>query len=305
MKQHAESSSMALGKFFAGSDEWVQPEASQGGTARNELVDSLYQYLDFQVLLEVFTERLCQSHLIEGLSFSVLDLPLHYERKSISVAESFKLEFQLNHKSLALGQLTLLRSRQFLSSEVRSITALVDDLSGPLHNAVLYARACHSAYRDALTGLYNRAALDKSLLRDPTQDDLSSQPLVLLVCDVDRFKTINDNCGHPVGDEVLRQFSAKLSAITRDGDIVFRYGGDEFVIALVNTSEEGGREFAERVRRSVEQFTLYVDNACINLTTTIGVTALRKDESLDHAFLRADQALLSGKRSGKNKVVWQ
>ena len=295
---------MAHSEFFAGSGNWIQQQIGTSDIANGVVVDSLYQYLHFTSLLDAFAARLIKSHAIDGLRFEFVELPLNFEcdfglrRKS-----KYQLDFQVKHQGMSLGLLRLSRHRQFLSYEVKNISLVVESLGGPLSNAILFATAYHSAYHDSLTGLYNRAALDLSLLKKPDYGD--SLQIALLVLDVDQFKLINDNCGHAVGDEVLKQFSHSLISSVRDCDTIYRYGGDEFVVALANMNTGKGCEIAEKICRAIEERTLRVKNHRIKLTTTIGVTELRQGESLKDAFLRADKALLLGKKSGKNKVVRQ
>lgn len=266
---------------------------------------SLYQYLEMDHLIDKFSGQLHSSVPFDLLTFKCAELGQRLEKLFCKPAVEYRyqLGFSIDDRQARLGVMEIGRNRQFLSSEIRLIKARVAKLAGPLRNASLYMKACQSAYRDPLTGVKNRAALDATLSLDTATGSSALIPQVLMVCDVDRFKAINDNCGHVVGDEVLRQFATTLQANTREGDLVYRYGGDEFVIALSNSIKDGGREYAERIRQSIQRNTLYVANACINLTTTIGLTEVRQDESLDEAFLRADDALLAGKKSGKNRVV--
>lgn len=265
---------------------------------------SLYQYLDMEHLIDAFIARLSRMVPIDALSFSNPQVGQSFDKRLFESAQTFQhvLDYKLVKNGCNLGRLTLSRHHQFLSTEVRCVNASVDALSGPLHNASMYWRACQSAYLDTLTGVRNRAALDVTLSQLPPAND-SPDLSALMVCDVDRFKSINDNCGHKVGDAVLRQFAGVLQSSIRQQDLVYRYGGDEFVVVLTGNSGDSANESAERIRRSVEQTALKTDDAHINLTTTIGLTGLKAGESLDEAFLRADAALLFGKKNGKNQVI--
>ena len=267
---------------------------------------TLYRYLDLDHLLDAFIVRLKASVPVETLSFKNQQLGQSIDKhyKASRNATAHQLEYKLVDSRGYLGQLLITRRQQFLSAEVRRVNAMVEVLVGPLRNASMYWRACQSAYLDSLTGVPNRAALEAALSRANNSGNTPGAT-ALMVCDVDRFKAINDNCGHQTGDEVLRQFAGILSSRTRKTDLVYRYGGDEFVIVLADKSVVGATDFAEQIRRAISDTTLYVENACINLTTTIGLTGLRSSESLDEAFLRADEALLIGKKSGKNKVVYR
>ena len=263
----------------------------------------LYRYLEMDRLIGAFAGQLQGAVPVDCVSFKnpSLSQSIDISLKPSRSPAKYQLDYSLGDQSFYLGDLSLSRHRQFLSAEIRRINRCVDSLIGPLKNATLYKRACQSAYFDSLTGVQNRAALDATL-SCASQDDNS---IALMVCDIDRFKSINDNFGHKTGDAALQQFAQVLRSKIRKGDLIYRYGGDEFVVIFYGNSLASARESAERIRRSIEQTSLHINDACINLTTTIGITGLRAGETLDEAFLRADAALLSGKKNGKNTVVCQ
>ena len=266
---------------------------------------SLYRHIEIDSLLQAFVDRLSSAVSQDGFEFcnGDLDVDFRFGCQRMTEEVPYKLHYRIANQSDYLGVMGIGRKTQFSSAEVRRINSAVDAFAGPLNNAILYRRACQSAFRDPLTGVRNRAALDDALSQKSSTTLRRDASLVLLVCDVDRFKLVNDSFGHVVGDEVLRQFASVLQENTRDSDIVFRYGGDEFVIALQDTQLVGGSELAQRIRKAVKRTGVCADNAYINVTTTIGVTEVKQHESLDDAFLRADEALLSGKKSGKDQVI--
>lgn len=308
MKGNLEPADMALTENYTDMAVWPAAQVAdlKRSTALHEPnLATLYRHIDIDNLLAAFGEHLHMTVSFDLLEFRNSDLDV-----GISICEdetAIDLPHTLRHRITDgngyLGAMEISRTKQFRSDEVRHIKAAVNSLKGPLRNASLYKRACQSAFRDPLTGVRNRAALDEALSQKSESSLSRETSLVLLVCDVDRFKSVNDNCGHVVGDEVLRHFAQTLRDNTRESDIVYRYGGDEFVVALPATQIAGGRELAERIRLAVKSTTVYVDNACINLTTTIGLTEVTGTDSLDDAFLRADEALLNGKRLGKDRVV--
>ncbi len=124
---------------------------------------------------------------------------------------------------------------------------------------------------------------------------------VVMVCDLDNFKWINDHYGHPIGDTVLAQYSRILDSIVGVNGSVFRYGGDEFFIALDDLTAAKSARLAKNICSAAQEWVLDDGTA---ITTTVGATAVRAEETIKDAFSRADQALLSGKNSGSNKVVW-
>jgi len=292
---------MNFGELFEGKDFLSTAACSVTGRPV-EVVDSLYQYLDLQTLIEKVSVRLAESYSIKSVRFRAADVPVCVEHQSGRLsAGSTALSLPLEFQSLALGILTLQRNSRFSKLESLSLASEARALSGPCNNALLYSRACYSACHDELTGLFNRSILNSPLLGPLTL--ARHEPLVLLVCDIDHFKWINDNHGHAVGDYVLRCFSKKLQSIISDDDIVVRYGGDEFVITASNAHAEGVWTLAEKIRQTIECCKIDVEGESIELTTTVGVTTWRQEEPIENAILRADNALLQGKKSGRNKVV--
>ncbi|MEM7258042.1 MAG: GGDEF domain-containing protein, partial [Pseudomonadota bacterium] len=213
----------------------------------------------------------------------------------------FMLRYPLDYEGRALGTLIVRRSKQFRSNEVRRIRFFVDSLRGPLSNAIKYLQVWQSAYHDALTGVRNRASLDLLL----SGSDQRERPVTsMLVCDVDSFKSINDRYGHAVGDEVLCEFADLLAMNAGPGKTVYRYGGDEFVVIFFGSAADGGAQVAEQIRQAVMNHVMVSsDGHRIAITTTIGLAEVRDEETLDEAFLRADSALMQGKRASKNIVV--
>ena len=292
---------MIFGEFFEGKD-YLSVAASHFTTRPVDAIDPLYQYLDLQTLIEKVSVRLAKSYSIKSVRFRAADVPVCVEHQSGKLsAGSTALSLPLEFQSLALGTLTLHRNTRFSIRESHALASEAHALSGPCNNALLYARACYSACHDELTGLFNRSVLKSPLLSPLTV--ARHEPLVLLVCDIDHFKSINDNHGHAVGDDVLRCFSKKLQSIISDDDIVVRYGGDEFVITASNAHAEGVWTLAEKIRQSIECCKIDVEGESIWLTTTVGVTTWRQEEPIENAILRADNALLQGKKTGRNKVV--
>jgi diguanylate cyclase (GGDEF)-like protein len=157
------------------------------------------------------------------------------------------------------------------------------------------------AISDGLTGLYNHRYLHERLEEELVRLHERENELSLLYIDIDRFKTLNDARGHKAGDETLRRVARVLEQCSRRVDLAARYGGDEFVLALVESGETGAREVAERICRSVADT---VDGERRAVTVSIGIAnfprdARTKDELLD----KADWAMNAAKRSGRDRVM--
>lgn len=165
------------------------------------------------------------------------------------------------------------------------------------------AQAKRSASTDALTQVFNRSALDDHLSLVADQAFLSATPACVVMIDIDHFKTINDNFGHPVGDEVLRQVADTIvRGFLRREDFVARYGGEEFCVVAEQTSFEVTRERAERLRRAIEDSKIEAFGKRIRVSVSFGIAALDPGESAKRWLTRADEALYRAKRKGRNRI---
>lgn len=157
---------------------------------------------------------------------------------------------------------------------------------------------------DPLTGLYNRRAMEQ--FGDDLLSSENQGQLTLLALDIDLFKSINDTYGHAVGDVVIRQVADTLRKCIRGDDVAIRYGGEEFVVLLPNTSLEGAMIVAETIRHRIEALRLVrrTDNMMVRpFTISIGVSCRRPADTWDDIFQRADEALYRAKESGRNRVI--
>lgn len=155
---------------------------------------------------------------------------------------------------------------------------------------------------DPLTGLGTRVFLESPL---PSYVDFhlsEGRQVSCVFLDVDEFKTINDNLNHQVGDEVLRVIARKLEYTARNTDFAIRYGGDEFVVFLFNSSLEGAANFAERLRYRVERHPWDSVASGLRVTCSFGVAEVRSGEAITSWIRRADEALLAAKKKGRNRV---
>jgi diguanylate cyclase (GGDEF)-like protein len=158
--------------------------------------------------------------------------------------------------------------------------------------------------RDPLTGLLNRRYLDEAMAIEVQRAARTHEPLSLVMLDVDYFKRINDDHGHQAGDLALRSLARLLDANVRTGDIVCRYGGEEFVILLPDATTETAMERAECWRRLVEDSALTFNGRQIRLTASFGVATYADHAASADALVRAaDAALYDAKNGGRNRVA--
>lgn len=157
-----------------------------------------------------------------------------------------------------------------------------------------------AAVTDSLTGLFNRALLQNDLEQAQQQSHRTGSPMSLLMIDLDNFKQVNDSHGHHKGDEVLREIGDYLRKHTRAADTVFRYGGEEFLALLYDTSVDAARVVAEKIRVDLEGLRLLPDR---QVTASIGIAELGPGETIDSWLKRADDNLYLAKSCGRNRVV--
>lgn len=157
----------------------------------------------------------------------------------------------------------------------------------------------HEATTDHLTGLHNRASLDKRLAEEIARQDHYGESLSVIITDIDYFKRVNDEYGHDVGDTVLKEFAHLLTSHVRESDFVARFGGEEFMILCPNTSAEQASILAEKLRNNIANFPF---ERVGHKTASFGVAEYQQDLSAKQLFVLADQALYQAKKGGRNQV---
>jgi two-component system, cell cycle response regulator len=205
-----------------------------------------------------------------------------------------------------VGRLAVAPTARGLSRDDQRLLSLVaGELGGPLQMAALYEDARRLATTDMLTGLLNRRAFLDAIERERARSDRHAFPLSLLLLDVDHFKRVNDERGHAAGDAVLQGVARVLATVARKSDFVARWGGEEFVVALPQTSEAGARVAAERVRRAVAAETHAVPGGAerIQVTVSVGIASADAPWSVDKLVGAADAAMYTAKIAGRNRVA--
>ena len=156
---------------------------------------------------------------------------------------------------------------------------------------------------DSLTGLPNRAGLQKRMNEEYERWQRYGGQLLLVVLDVDHFKSINDRFGHLAGDKVLRLISMQVSRRLRKTDYIGRFGGEEFVVLMPGTTLDQGAIALEELRSGIEGSPFHFKNERVPVTISIGYTQFCTGDTLDNVFERADQAMYQAKEQGRNRVV--
>lgn len=156
--------------------------------------------------------------------------------------------------------------------------------------------------RDELTGAYNRRYLMQLLVQEKNRIDRGGRPMAVCILDIDHFKRVNDSYGHLAGDEVLRVIAGEAQQSLRTSDFFGRYGGEEFLMILTQTSLEGGRVIADRYRRRLEALGFPDIDPKLRISTSIGIAEYMGGEDVVQTLARADSALYRAKHLGRNRV---
>ena len=159
------------------------------------------------------------------------------------------------------------------------------------------------ARTDPLTELSNRRDIIEKIEYEQIRFERSKNPFVIIIGDLDFFKSINDKYGHDCGDYVLKEVSQIMRSTIRKQDIVGRWGGEEFIFLLPETPLEGGKVAAEKVRKKIEKSDFKYNNDLLSIKITFGVSVYNNIMDIDDCIKKADQALYRGKHKGRNCVV--
>ncbi|MDA1240100.1 MAG: GGDEF domain-containing protein [Chloroflexi bacterium] len=211
------------------------------------------------------------------------------------IGMAFTLAFALQLRVNARRAMTRERNLVHTAAELREASVELDRL----------------ARTDGLTGLLNRRALFDMLGAEFRRSRRYSRPLSVLMVDLDNFKRVNDRWGHPFGDYVLRATAHIIAANVRESDILGRYGGEEFALALPETDVSHAIRVAEKLRVAIESFDFRSSGVPrtgeppLKMTISIGIASLPLEPDQDEfeLILRADHSLYEAKQSGKNRVV--
>ena len=191
-----------------------------------------------------------------------------------------------------------------LTEHKRTTLAAAAALLGvSLKNAELFHEIREKSVRDSLTGCFNRKHALEVMDGELRRSSRSRLPLSLIMFDLDHFKAVNDNYGHLCGDAVLAAVGREMNAVLRGSDLKCRYGGEEFLVLLPDTTLAGGQRAAELLRREIAEHPVRWNTTEIRVTASFGVTAVLPGE-LDQAAMigRADAALYQAKEGGRNRV---
>ncbi len=167
----------------------------------------------------------------------------------------------------------------------------------------LHARSSESN-KDALTGLANRRSFDREFGERCLTSQNTQCPLLLVVLDIDHFKSVNDTRGHHVGDAVLRGLAKVLEELVPPGSLVARHGGEEFAIVLSGICIDNAIDLVEEIRSHISRTQFRCDGNSLAVTVSCGLAQLQAQDHCEHLIQRSDSALYASKQSGRNRTSW-
>ena len=278
----------------------INPESQQRFASKVlALTGVLQTTLEINELINLFAKELSGFVRFDGASYQLPKLQIDI---SVGSLTNHSCQYQLLVTGEALGEIRLFRFYPFSKKELETIENLLSGLLYPLRNAILYHRAVQTALIDPLTGVKNRSTMHDAIQREIKLARRHGGSLSVVLLDIDHFKRVNDEHGHLYGDQALRAVAQCVQKTIRDSDLLFRYGGEEFMILLSGTGPEGGALLAERIRQEVENMSSF-SNKDIQLTVSLGITSLRGEpDATDLLLERADAALYRAKQEGRNRV---
>lgn len=264
-------------------------------------VSSLHSSLDIHTVLQHFSHSLKKHIQYDSLYYYH---PIIKNCFSYGKNQKHSSHYDLTVDQSSLGEITLTRKKPFHSKEIDTIQSQLSLLINPLKNAITYQEAIDASLHDPLTKLLNRKSLAETLYREIQLATRHNLGLAVIMLDLDDFKRLNDKYGHLIGDQVLVQTAQIMQRTIRETDFAFRIGGEEFLIILINATEKGAKQLANRIRKNIESAHLPNKNTSLpKFTASLGVAHLSEKETEQSLLSRADKAMYEAKAKGKNKVI--
>ena len=264
------------------------------------LARALQTTLDIESLTGILSEHLSEVLPVTGLRYLNDDAGVD-ARAGGCDGPVHELSLTLDGESL--GAFRVHAREPLAAAERKAADAMLGMALYTIRNALMYRSAVNASVRDPLTGVNNRSSFREVLDREVELSRRHGTPLSLIMVDVDRFKAINDRHGHAAGDVALKSIAHCMLGCIRESDILFRYGGEEFCIALANTNLAGARKLAERVRRALEILVVRTSGKRLHVTASLGVATLSSGDDAALLVEKADESLYRAKALGRNRIA--
>jgi two-component system, cell cycle response regulator len=264
--------------------------------AYDSLIEQLQSTLDINELLTIYLDAIGNTFKINAIEFTCI-----YGEFSIGLTpeNTHRVTLPLHTGKDVIGQLTYFTSRPFKGLIQNSLNEIQAKLYYPLKHGMQLYKLQQLVMKDPLTGADNRASFDQQIERSVLSARRHGSDFTLMLLDLDNFKQVNDNHGHLTGDDVLQSFVELTQNALRGNDQLFRFGGDEFAIILEHNQLRDSNVIAQRLTHDFQNSELAKG---FGISVSIGYTHFCYSDNEQTLFERADQALYSAKREGKNCV---
>ena len=261
------------------------------------LLEQLQTSLDLEQIINMYAMEVSKYINFSGLSFKNKHVNISMRGSRIA-KQTHNVDLTINN--IRLGILTYNINTRVSTINDRILNELHQYLVHPLNNSLVYMQAMKLAMHDGLTGLGNRRYFDEQLTRAMNQGKRHKNKVGLIICDLDKFKVVNDTFGHHVGDDVLIHFSDALRSSIRDSDSIFRLGGDEFSLLVEAASELSLSLIERRILQSIanNKFLSQYDISC-----SLGMTYMESSDCKNSFFARADNNLYQDKVAESKKLI--
>ncbi len=238
--------------------------------------------------------RSCKSVFSFG-NFCFFSQKLHHYLFPFKSTSYFETLFEYMQQSCAMGPL------RDENNVIQNLFIYIQDVT---EVAVYEHKLVEMNMKDGLTGIYNRRYMEIKLKEEFERCKRYGGELSIIMLDIDFFKKVNDEYGHPCGDFVLKSVSSRIFSIIRNVDYLFRYGGEEFCCMLPETKLNGALQAAERFRKAVMEMESNFNGTIVKVTVSLGVAGLNESIETSEMFLKkADEALYRAKREGRNRAL--
>ena len=261
--------------------------------------------LDTEKILQLFFKQIKHDFKLSKLLYTnnqgnqntniLLDNKITPVKFNIKNVKKYELFYQQEY----LGELNLISQVKLNPAKNIELKSYINLLILPLRNSLLYTKALKNTRIDPLTQTGNRLALFEDLNYHFNFSIRCNTPLSIIFIDIDFFKQINDQYGHILGDKILIHLSQNLKNIIRKSDMVYRFGGEEFVILLENTNQNGVLSLAKKFKSFFNTNKIHD----LNVTISMGIATRDSSDSIESLIDRADRALYKAKANGRNKFV--
>jgi diguanylate cyclase (GGDEF)-like protein len=260
---------------------------------------STYRAQDVYQLLDTFITEVRKKLPCDGVEYNEDTLGLYFMD---GVLGHHRCDYKIRLGEQNLGDIGFFREERFQESEQVIIENLLAGLVRPLRNALQYQQALRFALRDDLTGLRNSSAYYDNISYEIERAKRYKIPFSLLLINLDNFMEINRQYGRDAGNSVLLEVARRLENQARNSDIIFRKGGDEFLVFLTNTDISVACTAAKRIKKAVMSAPCMFQNSEIRFTMSIGVVTVLPNDSAFKLVERADRALYQAKALGKDRI---